>query len=88
MEKQFWRDQFWDVYGKRQDFHMIYTVGSSFQVMGAATEKARLPRFSLVLGMEICCEVDSAEITYVVKAWRTYIGNVFVEAKVTIEDNT
>ena len=33
-------------------------VGSSFQMMGAATEKARLPRFSLVLGIESCCEVD------------------------------
>ena len=27
-------------------------------MIGAATEKARLPRFSLVLGIEICCEVD------------------------------
>ena len=25
---------------------------------GAATEKARLPRFSLVLGIESCCEAD------------------------------
>ena len=25
---------------------------------GAATEKARLHRFSLVLGIESCCEVD------------------------------
>ena len=33
-------------------------VGSSFQKMGAATEKARLPRFSFVLGIESCCEVD------------------------------
>ena len=33
-------------------------VGSSFQMMAAATEKARLPRFSLVLGIEGCCEVD------------------------------
>ena len=33
-------------------------VGSSFQIIGAATEKARLPRFSLVLGIESCCEVD------------------------------
>ena len=32
-----------------QDFKV---VGSSFQMMGAATEKARLPRFSLVLGIE------------------------------------
>ena len=23
VEKQFWRDRFWDVYGKRQDFHKI-----------------------------------------------------------------
>ena len=27
-------------------------------MMGAATEKARLPRFSLFLGIESCCEVD------------------------------
>ena len=27
-------------------------------MMGAATEKARLPRFNLVLGIERCCEVD------------------------------
>ena len=27
-------------------------------MMGAATEKARLPRFSLVLGIESYCEVD------------------------------
>ena len=27
-------------------------------MMGAATEKARLPRFSFVLGIESCCEVD------------------------------
>ena len=33
-------------------------VGSSFQMSGAATEKARLPRFRLVLGIESCCEVD------------------------------
>ena len=32
-----------------QDF---YVVGSSFQMMGAATENARLPRFSLVLGLK------------------------------------
>ena len=25
---------------------------------GATTEKARLPRFNLVLGIESCCEVD------------------------------
>ena len=27
-------------------------------MMGAATEIARLPGFSLVLGIEICCEID------------------------------
>ena len=27
-------------------------------MMGAATEKARLSRFSFVLGIESCCEVD------------------------------
>ena len=38
-----------------QDFSV---VGSSFQIMGAATEKARLPSFSFILGIESCCEVD------------------------------
>ncbi len=32
-------------------------------MMGAATEKARLHRFSLVLGIESCCEVD--DLSYV-----------------------
>ena len=27
-------------------------------MMGAATEKTRLPRFSFVLGIESCCVVD------------------------------
>ena len=27
-------------------------------MMGAATEKTRLPRFSFVLGIESCCEVE------------------------------
>ena len=27
-------------------------------MMGAATEKARIARFGLVLGIESCCEVD------------------------------
>ena len=33
-------------------------VGNSFQMIGAATEKARLPRFSFVLGIESCWEVS------------------------------
>ena len=33
-------------------------VGSSFQMSGTATEKERLPRFSLVLGIKSSCEVD------------------------------
>ena len=31
-------------------------------MMGAATEKARLPRFSLVRGIESCCEVDDLRV--------------------------
>ena len=41
-----------------QDFSV---VRSSFQMMGAATETARLPRFSFVVGIESCCEVDDLE---------------------------
>ena len=32
--------------------------GSSFKTLGAATEKARLPKFSFVLGIISCCEQD------------------------------
>ena len=30
-------------------------IGSSFQTLGAATEKARLPKLSFVLGTISCC---------------------------------
>ena len=33
-------------------------VGSSFQIPGTATEKACLPKLSLVLGKIRCCEMD------------------------------
>ena len=33
-------------------------IGSSFQNLGAATEKARLPKLCFVLGTISCCEVD------------------------------
>ena len=32
-------------------------IGSSFQTLGAATEKARLPKLSFVLGTISCCEM-------------------------------
>ena len=37
-------------------------------MMGAATEKARLPRFSLVLGIESCCDVDDLSCLGIVKS--------------------
>ena len=33
-------------------------MGSSFQTLRAATEKARLPKLSFVLGTISCCEID------------------------------
>ena len=33
-------------------------MGSSFQTLGAATEKARLPKLSFVLGTISCFEID------------------------------
>ena len=33
-------------------------IGSSFQTLGAATEKARLPKLSFVLGTISFCEID------------------------------
>ena len=37
----------------------VFTVmGSSFQTVGAATEKAHLPKLSFVVGTISCCEID------------------------------
>ena len=33
-------------------------MGSSFQTLGAATEKALSPKLSFVLGTISCCEID------------------------------
>ena len=33
-------------------------MGNSFQALDAATEKARLPKLSFVLGTMGCCEID------------------------------
>ena len=33
-------------------------IGSSFQTLGATTEKARLPKLSFVLDTISCCEID------------------------------
>ena len=32
-------------------------IGSSFQTLGTATEKARLPKLNFVLGTISCCEI-------------------------------
>ena len=37
---------------------------------GATTEKARLPRFNLVLGIESCCEVDDLSCLGMLEKWR------------------
>ena len=44
-------------------------VGNSFQMIGAATEKARLPRFSFVLGIESCWEVDDRSCLGMLEKW-------------------
>ena len=45
-------------------------VGNSFQIIGAATEKARLPRFSFVLGIESCWEVDDRSCLGMLEKYR------------------
>ena len=40
------------VYGIRR-FYKLIVMGSWFQIVGAATEKARLPIFSLALGTKV-----------------------------------
>ena len=44
---------------------------------GAATEKERLPRLSLVLGIESCCEVDDLSCLGMLEKCRSdYIDKV------------
>ena len=38
-------------------------MGSSFQILGAATEKARLPKKRFVLGTISYCEIDDLTCT-------------------------
>ena len=38
--------------------HDFVVMGSLFQVLGAASENAHLPRLSLVLGTKSCCQVE------------------------------
>ena len=37
---------------------VLKIIGISFQTLGAATEKARLPKLSFVLDTISCCEID------------------------------
>ena len=46
---------FWNVVIVSDVFKVM---GSSLQTLGAATEKARLPKLSFVLGTISCCEID------------------------------
>ena len=48
-------------------------------MMGAAAEKARLPKFSLVLGIESCCEVDDMSCLWMLEIAGDYLSayNVF-----------
>ena len=41
---------------------VLIAIGSWFQIVGAATEKARLPIFSLVLGTKCCLEKDDLRV--------------------------
>ena len=41
---------------------VLIAIGSWFQIVGAATEKARLPIFSLVLGTTCCLEKDDLRV--------------------------
>ena len=48
----------------------LNVTGSSFQTLGAATEKSRLPKLSLVLGTISCCEMDDLSCRGVFERWR------------------
>ena len=43
-------------------FRRLIIIGSRFQIVGTATEKARLPIFSLVLGTKRCLETDDLRV--------------------------
>ena len=60
-----WKSNFeeirFEMFTERDNTFTRFQCGWEFipkLMMGAATEKARLPKFSLVLGIESCCEVD------------------------------
>ena len=40
----------------------VIVVSRCFQIVGAATEKARRPLLSLVLGTKICLETDDLRV--------------------------
>ena len=40
----------------------LIVIGNVFQIVGAATEKAHMPLFSLVLGTKRCMETDDLRI--------------------------
>ena len=47
------------VFGKKAIVSDAFKVmGCSFQTLGAATEKPRLPKLSFVLSTIHCCEID------------------------------
>ena len=49
-------------------------IGSSFQTLGAATEKARLPKLSFVLGTISCCEIDDLSCLGIFERCRRLVG--------------
>ena len=58
VEMQFGIDVF-SLFQKKAIVSDVFKVmGSSFQTLGAATEKACLPKLSFVLGTISCCEID------------------------------
>ena len=53
-------------------------IGSSFQTLGAATEKSRLPKLSFVLGTISCCEVDDLSCLGIFERCRRLANRVVV----------
>ena len=46
-------------------------------MIGAATEKARLPRFCFVLGIESCCEVDDLSCLGMLEKYKPLVPSIW-----------
>ena len=99
VEKQFQANRFWGFLWKVViDSEDLIVIGSWFQIVGAVTEKARLPILSLVLAQKNCLETDYLRILdisekcsrltkyvgyWIERVWYVTVANLYVILYIT-----